>query len=174
MTRGPLGLVVLLPTLLFAGCGVSVHVSDGDTVSTAHYREVWARDWTAIIDVSDPWNPSSSGPGVCNKGGDQYACYQTDRAVLDGLNTLIRDLRKEPVPVTYVAAHRALLKALADDVQGLEDRDSGLKPPGDNASFGRGVDELHQAATAMAAAYEKFPANDRPTPALFGPGRYFS
>ena len=64
-------LAILVSTALLAGCGISFHVGEGETISTASYKTVWARDWKAVNAASDPWNPSGTNPGVCNKGGDQ-------------------------------------------------------------------------------------------------------
>jgi hypothetical protein len=158
-----------------SGCSVTVSkpVSPSTHANEAAYRQLWSQDWQALIQASTPWNPIGSSPGACDKGADINACYGTDEAVLPLVRALIRDLSSVTVPPQYTKGNVAMLTALNVEVQGLTDRDTGLRN-NDDASFSRGYDELRTAAGQLDAAYGEYPAGDRPSPALFGVGRHSS
>jgi hypothetical protein len=139
----------------------------------AGYKQVWSRDWATVIKASNAWNSVGSAPGACDKGGSTNTCYATDQAVLPELQTLVRDLSATAPPSQYSKANVAMLSALNTKGQGLSDRDSAFRNQ-DDALFSRAVDELAVAASQLTTAYEQFPSGDRPTPALFGPGRHAS
>lgn len=173
-----LGAALLI--LATSGCTVTLSAAPMETtpVKTTHpnetsYRQLWQRDWSAVIDASTPWNPTGSTPGACNKGADINACYRTDQAVLPPLHTLYSDLSTTTVPAQYTKANTAMVSALNSEGQGLTDRDTAIRT-NDDALFRRAVDELNNAVPQLTAAYLEFPQDDRPTPQLFGPGRHSS
>jgi hypothetical protein len=170
-----LGLGAALLLLATSGCTVTVRAAPAQTThaNEAGYRQMWQRDWSAVIDASTPWNPAGSTRGACNQGADINVCYRTDQAVLPLLHTLYSDLSTATVPSQYTKANAAMVSALNSEGQGLSDRDAAIRT-NDDALFRRAVGELRSAASQLMAAYLEFPQGDRPTPQLFGPGRHSS
>jgi hypothetical protein len=164
--------VVVLSAVSVSGCSVTVTHSVASTThaNEASYRQAWGRDWADVIRASAPWNPVGSAPGACDKGADINDCYRTDQAVLPTIRRLLTDLRAASVPPQWVTANQTILTALNAEGQGLTDRDAGIARS-DDGLFQQSITDLDAARTDFETGYAQFPNGDRPSPALFGPGR---
>ena len=161
--------VMVFAVFVLAGCGASVSVHP--FVDDGEYKTVWTKDWAPITRDARPWAPSSSSPGVCNKGGTKQGCYDVDERVASDLQQLLNDLRSTNVPSVFGDANAAIEQAIALDIDGLHQRDVGIAH-NDDSAFKQAVDKLSRASALFGTAYAKYPEYDRPTPVPFGPSGY--
>jgi hypothetical protein len=149
--------------VLLATGAVRIHFAAGAVDGDA-YQARWRAAWAAVHHDSEPYAPTKSSPGVCNIGGSQQACYETDQRVINDLEGMQRALAGSVVPKQYRAANDLLQRAIAEDITGLRLRDTAFAKQ-DNAYFLESKPVISQAAGLFRTAYQTFPVYARPTPA---------
>jgi hypothetical protein len=153
---------MLTVLLMVTGCSVTVvDIDDGA------YKAAWGNGWRPVIQDQSPWLPTSGSPGVCNVGGNQAACVETDQKVGADLRQLLQNLATVKTPPEYASATETVMHGLRTAIQGLNDRDSGISR-NDAPLFRQGQDELRSAISLITQGYAQFPPYDRPDPKPFG------
>lgn len=112
-----------------------------------------------LVEQADP------SPNDCNAGGTKQACYAASQAMVSALNSFASDLAAAHVPSRYVTADADVKTALATLILGYQRRNHGIANNID-ADFVSGNDILKRANTSLWRAYEGFPVDARPTPAV--------
>jgi uncharacterized iron-regulated membrane protein len=159
-------LVALVAVILVGGCSVRVSVGQ---VNDEKFLAAWQSGWQAVDRASQPLNPTSSSPGVCNEGGSAAGCVQTGEAMLPALTSLRDQLSVVQTPSSFSAASSSIQSAIGLDINAIDDRDTAISTR-DGALFTKAVGELKQAAQAFSTGYAEFPQANRPTPAPFDGG----
>jgi hypothetical protein len=162
----------LIPVLLFgliaiSGC-VSVRTTGAASVQDLQaedgYKAVYAERMTRLQADSLVLQPTTTTPGVCNKGGTKQACYDADVVLIQDLRATLDALAATAVPPRYVDGDRLLREAITQDIRGLELRNKAIAES-DNAAWTEHKIVLDQAIAAFNDAYLVFPADNRPAPA---------
>jgi hypothetical protein len=107
-----------------------------------HYDSIWLADWTAIKVDEQPLEATSNSPGVCNAGGSQQGCYDTDEKLINGYHKLLSDLSGANVPSEFSEANSTIHKGVEEMIQGLADRDDLIASQSENGTFTQSNHEL--------------------------------
>ena len=153
---------VIITLLALAGCtpAVSVQIRTG---SEARYLQLWAKDWKAINGHLQQLVPSGGDPGACNLGGSQAACLAISQQLLADFRALESDLSGGWVPTSLLPANRAILAAVAKEIEGLTLRTRALQE-GDDVLWQQANSVFRQLPELFASAYNKFPDGLIPQP----------
>jgi hypothetical protein len=166
VTRTTLTAVLMFGLIVVGGC-VSVRItgasSTQDLQAEERYKAVYAEQMTRVRTDNVPFAPTSSNPGVCNKGGSQQGCYDADTVMIQDLNETLTALAATAVPPRYADADRQLRESIAEDIRGLELRNKAIAER-DDAAWAEHKIILAGALAAIQRAYQAFPADNRPVP----------
>jgi hypothetical protein len=128
------------------------------------YKAVYAERMTKVLTDIMVFQPTTTTPGVCNKGGTKQGCFDADVAVIQDLRATLDGLAATAVPPRYVEADRLLREAITQDIRGLELRNKAIAQ-NDDAAWVEHKTILDNAIAALKEAYLAFPADNRPSPA---------
>jgi hypothetical protein len=142
-----------MTSVLLAGCAsVSVRTGKGDPVKEGAYR-------TAIRGPADALTASASQADQACAGGsnpDQQRCYDDTTAEIEAAQRLQQAMRSVKTPDRFADANGELLQGLDLFVQGLTQRNQGLRDH-DAAAYRSGQDRVDQSLTAQRRAFAKYP-----------------
>jgi hypothetical protein len=162
-TRTSLNALLLL--IAIGGC-VSVRTtgaaSSQDVQAEDRYKAVYAAQMTKVQTDLLLFQPTTT-PGVCNKGGSQQGCFDADALLIQDFKATLDALAATAVPPRYVEANRLLKDAIAEDIRGLELRNSAIAEH-DNAAWTEHKIAVDKATAVFREAYLDFPADNRPLP----------
>jgi hypothetical protein len=137
-----------------------------DFAAEQTYGAVYKHDVLAIQADTVPYTPTSTTPGVCNKGGTKQGCYDTDQKVVRDLRSMQADLGRLTVPPRFKKADSDLRAGLKLNIDGLLLRDQAIASNDPNATFGPSNQMLQQAVDQLHKAYTEFPTDNAPQPKL--------
>ena len=166
-TRALLVSVWICGLVVIAGCaGVRPGGSAiaQDSQGERSYKAIYAEHMTRVRSDNLLFAPTSSSPGVCNKGGSQQGCFDADAVLIQDLQAMQRALDAIPVPARYSEANKFLRDALAQDIRGLELRNQAIAQH-DDAAWTEHKAVLDKALASFQQAYQAFPPDNRPEPA---------
>jgi hypothetical protein len=153
--------------IAIGGC-VSVRTTGAATIQDLQaedgYKAVYAERMTKIQTDGLVFQPTTTTPGVCNKGGTKQGCFDGDVVLTQDLRATLDALAATAVPPRYVEADRLLREAITQDIRGLELRNKAIAE-NDDAAWTEHKIVLDQALAAIKEAYLAFPADNRPAPA---------
>jgi hypothetical protein len=170
VARGPGRIAFLVTALLvtLAGCvSFSVRTTTTGAASVEDlqaenaYVAVYMDHMTKLRTSNKAFAPSGANPGVCNKGGNQQACFDADVQAINNLKAMLSALKATSVPPRFVEADRLLRDAVTKDMNGLVLRNQAIALS-DNALWKQHAQALQDAQVAWSAAYDAFPADNRP------------
>lgn len=123
--------------LLARGCTADISLSKGeiDPEAEQKYEEVWAENWEGMQQIS---------LSECNKGGSIEGCMVRSNEVIAHLDKFQSDLGSIEIPSRFLAANKAVTKALDRLEQGFRLRNHGLQINSD-PEFVAGNDMLEEA-----------------------------
>jgi hypothetical protein len=133
-------LILAASTLCLGACSVSAFVAHPDQESK--YDAAWSTDWQQIVSDQQPLTPSPSFAGVCNAGGSEQGCYETDLKLISDFRKLGSDLSGSAVPSEFARANTTLHQGIADEIQGFSDRNQVIASQDPNATFSKSNQEL--------------------------------
>jgi hypothetical protein len=158
--------VFAICALAIGGC-VTVRVTGADTTkdfaTEETYKATYAAQMAGLHEVMQAFAPSSSNPGVCNKGGTKQGCYDADVELIQSLQAMLTAFAALPVPPRFVEADKLLRGAIAENIRGLELRNNAIAQQ-DNAAFTEHKVVLERALASYAKAYLTYPDDNRPQP----------
>jgi hypothetical protein len=128
------------------------------------YDAVYSHDAAKIQVDSQPYNATSTSPGVCNKGGTAQACYETDQKLIGDFRLMMTDLGRLTPPPRFKQADSDLRAGLQLSIDGIGLRDQAIASNDPNASFAASNQQLQEALTALHLANKEFPADNAPQP----------
>jgi hypothetical protein len=165
-TRQRLSAVLLFGLIAIGGC-VSVRTTGAASIQDLQaedaYKAVYAEQMTKVRTDNVAFQPTSSSPGVCNKGGSQQGCFDADAVMIQDFQATQSALGATAVPPRYVEADGLLRKAIAEDIRGLELRNKAIAEH-DDAAWTEHKVVLDKAIVGFREAYLAFPADNRPQP----------
>ena len=135
-----------------------------DLLAEGRYKAVYAEQMTKVQTSALAFQPTTTTPGVCNKGGTKQGCFDADVVLIKDLRATLDALAATAVPPRYVEADRLLREAIAEDIRGLELRNKAIAENDDPAWTAHGI-VLDKALAALKEAHLAFPADNRPAPA---------
>ena len=150
-----------------AGCNVRVIGADSarEFAAEDQYRAAYEQGVAKVVGDTQAFAPSTTTPGVCNKGGSKQGCYDADTAVIADLNQVVALLTQVSVPARFANGDRLLKAAIAKDIRALEMRNEAIANS-DDTLWAAHKPLLDQAIADLHAAYLAFPEDNRPLPAL--------
>jgi len=162
--------LAVIGALCIGGCGASVSVSGGVISNNGPYLAAWDQGWKTVERDSAPYIPTSTSPGVCNRGGVKTECYETDSHVAVDLARLYESLKGVSVPSQYRSADTETLQAIKIYIHALSLRMHSLEAgpyteAERDAWFTEAKTLMIEANTLAQHAYASFPQWARPTPA---------
>ncbi len=104
-----------------------------------------------------PLEQTATSPGVCNAGGGEQNCFDTDQKLIADLQKLATDLSGSIVPPEFAQGNETLHKGITDDIQGLSDRDDLIETQNDNATLtksNREIEDAQQLFNQMGAEFK--------------------
>ena len=165
--RSTLTAVLMFGLIAISGC-VSFRTTGAATIqdllAEGRYNAVYAEQMTKVQTSTQPFQPTSTTPGVCNKGGTKQGCFDADVVLIQDLRAMLDALAATAVPPRYAEADRLLRDAIAEDIRGLELRNKAIAA-NDDAAWTAHKIVLDKAVAAIKDAYLAFPADNRPAPA---------
>ena len=129
-----------------------------------NYDAAYSRDAAKIQADSIPYTPTSTTPGVCNRGGTKQSCYDTDQMVIGDFRLMLTDLGRLSTPPRFKQADSDLRAGLQLSIDGLSLRDQAIASSDPNASFTASNQKLQEALTTLHLANNEFPADNAPQP----------
>jgi hypothetical protein len=129
-----------------------------------NYDAAYSRDAAKIQADSIPYAPTSTTPGVCNKGGTKQGCYDTDQKVIGDFRLMMTDLGRLTVPPRFKQADTDLRTGLQLSIDGFSLRDQAIASTDPSASFTASNQKLQEALTMLHQANNEFPADNAPQP----------
>ena len=164
LTTGWVTWVVCL--VVIGGC-VSIRTTGAgsveDLVAEDRYKAVYANQIARVHAALQLFAPSANNPGVCNAGGNKQGCIDADVALMHEFQVLFDSLTRAPVPPRFAEADKLLREAIAENIRGLELRNTALAT-GDEAAWDEHSVVLKEAAAMILQAHEAFPQDNRPQP----------
>ena len=152
--------------IAIGGC-VTVRTTGADTTEDfakeVNYKATYADQMARLHEVTQAFAPSSTNPGVCNKGGTKQGCYDADVQAIRTLQAMLTAFAAMPAPPRFVEADKLLRNAIAENIRGLELRNQGIAEE-DNAAFTEHKVVLERALGDYAKAYQAYPEDNRPQP----------
>jgi hypothetical protein len=165
-TRQRVSAVLLFGLIAIGGC-VSVRTTGAASIQDMQaedaYKAVYAEQMTRVRTDNVAFQPTSSSPGVCNKGGSQQGCFDADAVMIQDFKATQNALAATAVPPRYVEADGLLREAIAEDIRGLELRNKAIAEH-DDAAWTEHKVVLDKAIAGFQEAYLAFPADNRPQP----------
>jgi hypothetical protein len=147
-------------------------INSGNALATAgkyspqqelRYDAVWNASWARIAKDSKPLVASSKSPGVCNIGGSQKGCLDTDEELITDYRSLANRLSGSIVPSEFAQANRTLHQFVMVDIRGLSERDAIIESQNTNATFKESNQELERAAKLIEKAVSEYNGPDKPS-----------
>jgi hypothetical protein len=161
----PLGVFVAIQVFHpYAYLKVTGANSVADFAAEQNYDATYSRDAAKIQADSIPYAPTSTTPGVCNKGGTKQGCYDTDQKAMGDFRLMMRDLGQLAVPPRFKQADTDLRAGLQLSIDGLSLRDQAIASTDPSASFTASNQKLQEALTMLHQANNEFPADNAPQP----------
>jgi len=165
--RSTLTAILIVGLVAIGGC-VSLRTTGAATIqdllAEGGYNAVYAEQMTKVQTHAVPFQPTTTTPGVCNKGGTKQGCFDADVILIQDLRATLDALAATAVPPRFVQADRLLREAIAEDIRGLELRNKAIAENDDAAWTAHKV-VLDKAIADIQEAYLAFPADNRPMPA---------
>ncbi len=161
--RSTIKAFVGLIALALVGCSCSVSVSVGSfDPQKATYDKVWNAGWTNIARDERPFGVTSSSPGVCNVGGSQKGCFDTDQALISDYQSFGRALTNAPVPRDFIRADATVHQAIAAAIKGLEERNALIANPTPSGTFAQSNQDLRRSDELFMKGIKQYTGNQVP------------
>jgi hypothetical protein len=160
------GVLMLAVSLVVASGCVTIRTdsrSMEEIQAEEQYKAVYAAHMQQVGQALGPFRPSGSDPGVCNIGGSRQGCHAADERLISAFESMIDELATIAPPPRYARAAGLLNAAIRLEILGLQTRNSAIESH-DDAAWTAQNQILHDAQTAVEAAYQAFPTDNRPMP----------
>ena len=159
--------LLLVGLVVVAGC-LSVRTTGASSVEDLQaedaYNATYAKHITKLHADSVILQPTTTTPGVCNRGGTKQGCFDADAVLIRDLRETLDALAAAKIPPRYIEADGLLRQAISEDIRGLELRNKAIAE-NDDAAWTEHKIVLDHAIADLSKAHLAFPADNRPAPA---------
>ena len=154
---------ILLGSIVLTSCGVSAIIGNYNPQQEAKYDTIWNSAWNQIAKDSQPLKATSTSPGVCNIGGSQQVCFDTDVKLIADYRLIGSKLSGSVVPSEFGKANRTFLEYVSATIKGLSSRDAAIVSQNPNASLTQSNNYLKTAETLILKSLGEYRGPNKPS-----------